>query len=151
MPAKDLGSKFTCFKCSTKFYDMKKPDPVCPKCGSDQRESPANKPAEKGRGRLAAVPRVVEPIEPVAPVAEARRGSIPAVTHVDGSARVQTVARGDHPRFWGLLDRFGTLTGCPVLVNTSFNVRGEPIVCTPSEAYVCFMRTRIDALVIGFQ
>ena len=69
MAAKDLGTKFICFKCNTKFYDMKKPDPVCPKCGSDQRESPANKPAEKGRGRLAAVPRVVEPIEPVAPAA----------------------------------------------------------------------------------
>lgn len=71
MAAKDVGTKFVCFKCNTKFYDMKKPDPICPKCGSDQRESPANKPAEKGRGRLAAVPRVVEPIEPVAPTAEA--------------------------------------------------------------------------------
>ncbi len=65
MPAKDLGSKFTCFKCSTKFYDMKKPDPLCPKCGADQRESPANKPASEGRrGRLSAVPKVVEPAEP---------------------------------------------------------------------------------------
>src|SRR5437868_5884965 len=69
MAAKDLGGKFICFKCSTKFYDMKKPDPVCPKCGTDQRDSPANKPAEKGRGRLAAVPRVVEPVEPVVPAA----------------------------------------------------------------------------------
>jgi len=69
MAAKDLGSKFICFKCTTKFYDMKKPDPVCPKCGTDQRESPANKPAEKGRGRLAAVPRVVEPVEPIVPAA----------------------------------------------------------------------------------
>lgn len=69
MGAKDIGNKFICFKCSTKFYDMKKPDPVCPKCGSDQRESPANKPAEKGRGRLAAVPRVVEPVEPIVPAA----------------------------------------------------------------------------------
>jgi uncharacterized protein (TIGR02300 family) len=69
MAAKDLGTKFVCFKCSTKFYDMKKPEAVCPKCGSDQRESPANKPAEKGRGRLAAVPRVVEPVEPVVPAA----------------------------------------------------------------------------------
>jgi len=69
MAAKDLGNKFVCFKCSTKFYDMKKPEPVCPKCGSDQRESPANKPAEKGRGRLAAVPRVVEPVEPIVPAA----------------------------------------------------------------------------------
>jgi uncharacterized protein (TIGR02300 family) len=63
MPAKDLGQKFVCFKCSTKFYDLKKPDPVCPKCGSDQRESPANRPASEGRrGRLAAVPKVIEPV-----------------------------------------------------------------------------------------
>jgi uncharacterized protein (TIGR02300 family) len=75
MAAKDLGSKFICFKCSTKFYDMKKPEPVCPKCGSDQRESPANKPAEKGRGRLAAVPRVVEPVEPIVPAADAESES----------------------------------------------------------------------------
>jgi uncharacterized protein (TIGR02300 family) len=65
MPAKDLGTKFTCFKCSTKFYDMKKPDPVCPKCGADQRDSPANRPQETRRSRLSAVPKVVEPIEPV--------------------------------------------------------------------------------------
>ena len=65
MPAKDLGNKYVCFKCSTKFYDMKKPDPLCPKCGADQRESPALKPAaETRRGRLAAVPRAVEPAEP---------------------------------------------------------------------------------------
>lgn len=67
MPAKDLGNKFVCFKCSTKFYDMKKPDPLCPKCGADQRESPALKPQPEGRrGRLAAVPKVVEPVEPAA-------------------------------------------------------------------------------------
>lgn len=66
MPAKDLGTKFTCFKCSTKFYDMKKPDPICPKCGADQRESPASRPPQESRrGRLAAVPKPVEPIEPV--------------------------------------------------------------------------------------
>lgn len=69
MPAKDLGTKFVCFKCSTKFYDMKKPDPLCPKCGSDQRESPANRPSEGRRGRLAAVPKIIEPLEPIAPVA----------------------------------------------------------------------------------
>jgi uncharacterized protein (TIGR02300 family) len=63
MPARDFGTKFVCFKCSTKFYDMKKPEPVCPKCGSDQRESPALKPQPEGRrGRLAAVPKVVEPV-----------------------------------------------------------------------------------------
>lgn len=64
MPAKDLGNKFVCFKCGTKFYDLKKPDPLCPKCGSDQRESPALKPAPEGkRSRLAAVPKVVEPVD----------------------------------------------------------------------------------------
>ncbi|MDY7228520.1 TIGR02300 family protein [Hyalangium rubrum] len=68
MPAKDLGSKYVCFKCSTKFYDLKKPDPVCPKCGADQRESPALKPASEGRrGRLAAAPKVIEPAEPEEP------------------------------------------------------------------------------------
>lgn len=71
MPAKDLGTKFVCFKCQTKFYDMKKPDPLCPKCGADQRESPALKPPSEGRrGRLAAVPKVVEPVEPVAEAEE---------------------------------------------------------------------------------
>jgi uncharacterized protein (TIGR02300 family) len=64
MPAKDLGNKFICFKCSTKFYDLKKPDPVCPKCGSDQRDSPAMKAPEPRRSRLAAVPKVIEPIAP---------------------------------------------------------------------------------------
>lgn len=64
MPAKDLGTKHTCFKCSTKFYDLKKPDPICPKCGADQRESPALKsPSESRRGRLAAVPKAAEPAE----------------------------------------------------------------------------------------
>lgn len=65
MPAKDLGNKFVCFKCATKFYDMKKPDPICPKCGTDQRESPALKPAPEGgkRSRLASVPKVVEPVD----------------------------------------------------------------------------------------
>jgi uncharacterized protein (TIGR02300 family) len=74
MPAKDLGTKYLCFKCTTKFYDMKKPDPVCPKCGADQRESPANKPSEGRRGRLAAVPKVIEPIEPEEAPAAAAEG-----------------------------------------------------------------------------
>jgi carbamoyltransferase len=77
------------------------------------------------------------------------RSDIPAVTHVDYSARVQTVRREDNPLYHELLSAFGRLTGCPVLVNTSFNVRGEPIVCTPAEAYACFMRTEMDALVVG--
>ncbi len=77
------------------------------------------------------------------------RSDIPAVTHIDYSARIQTVARDTNPDYYDLLVAFDRLTGCPVLVNTSFNVRGEPIVCTPADAYRCFMRTRIDCLVLG--
>jgi carbamoyltransferase len=76
------------------------------------------------------------------------RSDIPAVTHVDYSARIQTVDRATAPEYWAILDAFHRLTGCPVLVNTSFNVRGEPIVCTPEDAYRCFMRTEMDALVL---
>ncbi len=80
---------------------------------------------------------------------KARRSSIPAVTHVDGSARVQTVEKEVNPRFHGLISAFKALTGCPVLVNTSFNVRGEPPVLTPEDAYRCFMRNGVDVLVVG--
>jgi carbamoyltransferase len=76
------------------------------------------------------------------------RSSIPAVTHVDYSARVQTVDRMRHPDFHRLLSRFHELTGCPVLANTSFNVRGEPIVCTPADAHRCFLATGMDMLVL---
>ena len=78
-----------------------------------------------------------------------KRSSIPAVTHVDYSARVQTVHRNTNKRFYDLLSEFERKTGCPVLVNTSFNVRGEPIVCTTKDSYRCFMRTKIDVLVVG--
>jgi carbamoyltransferase len=77
------------------------------------------------------------------------RSDIPAVTHVDYSARIQTVTERDNPGFYKLIQAFYRKTGCPVIVNTSFNVRGEPIVCTPEQAYTCFMRTEMDALVIG--
>ena len=77
------------------------------------------------------------------------RSDIPAVTHVDYSARIQTVDRDTNPRFHALLDTFKRRTGCPVLVNTSFNVRGEPIVCTPEDAFRCFMGSEIETLVIG--
>jgi carbamoyltransferase len=77
------------------------------------------------------------------------RSEIPAVTHVDGSARVQTVHPDDNPRYHALLERFHQRTGCPVLVNTSFNVRGEPIAESPLDAWRCFMRTGMDALVLG--
>jgi carbamoyltransferase len=84
----------------------------------------------------------------LARVAEVR-SQIPAVTHLDYTARVQTVSREDNPEFHGVIAAFAERTGCPVIVNTSFNVRGEPIVCTPRDAFACFARTAIDALVIG--
>jgi carbamoyltransferase len=77
------------------------------------------------------------------------RSDIPAATHVDGSARIQTVHAQTNPRFHMLISAFAKRTSCPVLVNTSFNVRGEPIVCTPDDAFRCFMGTRIDSLAIG--
>jgi carbamoyltransferase len=77
------------------------------------------------------------------------RSDIPAVTHVDYSARIQTVHANTNPRYWRLLKAFRERTGCPVLVNTSFNVRGEPIVCTPEDAFRCFMGTEIERLAIG--
>ena len=80
---------------------------------------------------------------------KAVHSTIPAVTHVDDSARVQTVSADDHPRFHRLLVEFERRTGCPLLVNTSFNVRGEPPVCTPQDAYRCFMKTGLDYLVLG--
>ena len=78
-----------------------------------------------------------------------RRSSIPAVTHVDYSARVQTVDEERHGRFYRLMKRFKDKTGCGVVINTSFNIRGEPIVCTPQDAYRCFLGTNMDALVLG--
>ena len=77
------------------------------------------------------------------------RSEIPAVTHVDYSARIQTVHRETNPRYHALLTAFESITGCPVVVNTSFNVRGEPIVCTPEDAFRCFMGTELDALAVG--
>jgi carbamoyltransferase len=76
------------------------------------------------------------------------RSEIPAVTHVDFSARIQTVHCETNPRYHTLINTFYKKTGCPVIVNTSFNVRGEPIVCTPEEAYSCFMLTEMDILVL---
>ncbi|MGH7492280.1 MAG: carbamoyltransferase family protein [bacterium] len=77
------------------------------------------------------------------------RSTLPAVTHVDYSARVQTVHPEDNPLFYELLKAFRQLTGCPVIINTSFNVRGEPVVCTPEQAHTCFMRTNMDYLIMG--
>jgi len=76
------------------------------------------------------------------------RSRVPAITHVDYSARIQTVDPERHGRFYRLIRRFYELTGCPVIVNTSFNIRGEPIVCTAEDAYRCFMATNMDYLVL---
>lgn len=100
---------------------------------------------EKIRRRVEAKDEGLFGIEKLAVI----RSEIPAVTHVDYSARVQTVAREDHPLFYDLMDRFGKKYGCYVIINTSFNVRGEPIVCSPEDAYRCFMRTNMDYLVMG--
>jgi carbamoyltransferase len=78
-----------------------------------------------------------------------KRSVIPAVTHVDYSARIQTIKRDDHPLYYDTIDAFYGKTGCPVIINTSFNVRGEPLVCTPQDAFRCFMRTEMDYLVMG--
>lgn len=78
-----------------------------------------------------------------------KRSEVPAITHVDYSARVQTVKKEDNPVYYDLLKQFKDIHGCPLVINTSFNVRGEPIVCTPEEAYRCFMRTNMDHLVMG--
>ena len=78
-----------------------------------------------------------------------RRSDIPAVTHVDYSARIQTVKEKNNKRYYDLISKFKEKTGCPVIVNTSFNVRGEPIVNTPTDAFNCFMGTELDYLVIG--
>jgi len=79
------------------------------------------------------------------------RSSLPAITHIDYSARVQTVNPKNNPRFYSLINAFKQKTGCPTIINTSFNVRGEPIVCTPQDAYRCFMRTEMDVLVLQNQ
>jgi len=80
--------------------------------------------------------------------ATVKKRTIPAVTHVNGSARLQTVRADQSPRYHRLLTQWGQATGCPVLLNTSFNVRGEPIVCTPEDAYKCFRGSGLDALVL---
>ncbi len=77
------------------------------------------------------------------------RSEIPAVTHVDYSARIQSVNKTTNPRYHQMLTKFNEKYGCPVIVNTSFNVRGEPIVCTPQDAYTCFMRTEMDYLILN--
>jgi len=87
--------------------------------------------------------------KPVSAPIPAPNTTIPAVTHVDYSARIQTVRRETNPVYYDIIDAFYRLTGCPVIVNTSFNVRGEPIVCSPADAFACFMGTDLDVLAVG--
>ena len=84
----------------------------------------------------------------VYPVRPEKRGEIPAVTHVDGTGRLQTVRKEDNPLYWRLIKEFENITGVPMLLNTSFN-ENEPIVCRPKEAIDCFLRTKMDTLVLG--
>ena len=84
----------------------------------------------------------------VYPVQKDKREIIPAVTHVDGSGRLQTIRKDQNPRYYSLIKKFGELTGVPILINTSYNIRGEPIVFTPYDAYRCMMGTGIDCLVM---
>ena len=79
------------------------------------------------------------------------RSNFPSITHVDYSARIQTVSKRTNPRYYELINSFKKRTGCPILINTSFNVRGEPIVRSPQDAYRCFMRTEMDVLVLQNQ
>jgi len=81
-------------------------------------------------------------------VLDSKRGEIPAVTHVDGTGRLQTIAKEQNPLYWNLIHEFTEITGVPVVLNTSFN-ENEPIVCHPEEAVDCFLRTKMDALAIG--
>ncbi|HUN59276.1 MAG TPA: carbamoyltransferase [Candidatus Binataceae bacterium] len=120
----------------TDYFELDRPSPymalVAP-VGQDLRITP-----DPGDEQLFGIAKLNRP-----------RSTIPAVTHVDYSARIQTVHRETNPCFHSLLSRFETLTGCGLLVNTSFNVRGEPIVCTPEDAYRCFVNTEMDYLAIG--
>lgn len=123
-------------ECCGQYFDLKVESPymllVAPVANAQMGTLPLGEVEPRGLTRLQQV-----------------RSSIPAVTHVDGSARIQTVDRVHNPRFRSLIEAFAERTGCPVLVNTSFNVRGEPIVNSPAEAYRCFACTAMDDLVIG--
>jgi len=118
------------------YFEMKEESPymllVAPVAGSIRREMTPEEQRFFGLRKLLTV-----------------RSTIPAVTHVDYSARIQTVTPDDNPLYYRLIKTFEEKHGCPLIINTSFNVRGEPIVCTPEQAYVCFMRTNMDYLLLG--
>ena len=118
------------------YFDLDRPSPymllVAPVSAAHQRPLSPEAEGLRGLARL-----------------DVARSDVPAVTHVDGTARIQTVGPQPNPRLHALLRAWYERTGCPVLINTSFNVRGEPVVCTPEDAWRCFAATDIDALVLG--
>jgi carbamoyltransferase len=123
-------------ECCQEYFELDVPSPymllVAPVVPGRRKSPESSRPAASLRDRV-----------------HTARSDIPAVTHVDFSARIQTVARETNPGFYRILEAFRKKTGCGLVVNTSFNVRGEPIVCTPEDAYRCLMRTEMDELVLG--
>ncbi|MCL2888159.1 MAG: hypothetical protein FWF35_02480 [Elusimicrobia bacterium] len=119
----------------SQFFDLDRPSPYMLFCA--QVAQTVLIPADEGEKKLSGIDRL-----------RARRSKLPAITHVDGSARIQTVSKDDNPDYWKIISEFKKLTGYGCIVNTSFNVRGEPLVGTPEDAYRCFMYADIDALVL---
>jgi carbamoyltransferase len=118
----------------SEYFDTHRPSPYMLLVANVRKERCLPKPSRDGMSMLERL--------------KSKRSDIPAVTHLDYSARLQTVNQVDKPDYHEVISEFEKLTGCAVIVNTSFNVRGEPIVCTPEDAYRCFMRTEMDVLVI---
>jgi carbamoyltransferase len=116
------------------FFDIDRPSPYMLLVAYVKKEKRLPQPSINTRGLLERLKN--------------KRSDVPAITHLDYSARIQTVNMRDKPDYYQVISEFEKLTGCPVVVNTSFNVRGEPIICTPEDAYRCFMRTEMDVLVI---
>jgi carbamoyltransferase len=116
------------------YFEMDRPSPYMLLVAGVREERRLPQPSRDGLGLLERLKN--------------KRSDIPAVTHLDYSARIQTVNKDDKPDYHGLISEFEKLTGCAVVVNTSFNVRGEPIICSPEDAYRCFMRTEMDVLVM---
>jgi carbamoyltransferase len=119
---------------AAEYFEIDRPSPYMLLVADVKRSRCFPQPPQDGRGTLERL--------------KFKRSDIPAVTHLDYSARLQTVNRRDKPDYHAVISEFERLTGCAVVVNTSFNVRGEPIICTPEDAYRCFMRTEMDVLVI---
>ncbi len=119
---------------ASEYFEMDRPSPYMLLVANVKEERRFPQPSQDGIGILERL--------------KVRRSDIPAVTHLDYSARIQTVNQNDKPDYYEVISEFEKLTGCAVVVNTSFNVRGEPIICTPEDAYRCFMRTEMDVLII---